>query len=214
MSNGQVTRYYYEGDSILLFYETDGTGSVLRSYVYSADGIRLAMKTQGTTLYYHYNPRGDVVSMTDDQNTIVAKYRYDEWGNVSYKEEAAIAADNPFGYAGYWYEEELGMYYLMARYYQPAHGVFLSQDPDPGDEDDALTQNGYTYANNNPVMYVDPNGNRASFEKGGVGRLTLLRSTKNIKHIIVDDVTKKIIQISDRTKPWKPDSSIKNPYKP
>ncbi len=31
-------------------------------------------------------------------------------------------------------------------------------DPDPGDSDDILTQNGYTYANNNPVMLVDPDG--------------------------------------------------------
>ncbi|MEB5454317.1 RHS repeat-associated core domain-containing protein, partial [Virgibacillus pantothenticus] len=43
-------------------------------------------------------------------------------------------------------------------YYHPTHGVFLSLDPDPGDDDDVLTQNGYTYANNNPVMLVDPDG--------------------------------------------------------
>ncbi len=46
----------------------------------------------------------------------------------------------------------------MARYYEPKHGAFLSIDPDPGDEDDIITQNGYTYANNNPVMLVDPDG--------------------------------------------------------
>nr|WP_232304331.1 hypothetical protein [Bacillus cereus] len=34
------------------------------------------------------------------------------------------------------------MYYLIARYYNPDHGVFLSVDPDPGDEDDPVTQNG------------------------------------------------------------------------
>ncbi|MGP9060077.1 type IV secretion protein Rhs, partial [Bacillus cereus] len=37
--------------------------------------------------------------------------------------------------------------------------VFLSIDPEPGDEDDPVTQNGYTYVDNNPVMLIDPDGN-------------------------------------------------------
>nr|WP_232515583.1 RHS repeat-associated core domain-containing protein [Aeribacillus pallidus] len=47
----------------------------------------------------------------------------------------------PYRYAGYQYDNETGLYYLIARYYHPTHGVFLSLDPDPGDEDDILTQN-------------------------------------------------------------------------
>ncbi|MED4130763.1 RHS repeat-associated core domain-containing protein, partial [Shouchella miscanthi] len=73
-------------------------------------------------------------------------------------DETAAVKDNTYRYAGYQYDHETGMYYLMARYYEPKHGVFLSLDPDPGDEDDIITQNGYTYANNNPVMLVDPDG--------------------------------------------------------
>lgn len=71
--------------------------------------------------------------------------------------------DNPYRYAGYQYDGETGMYYLIARYYNPRHGVYLSLDPHPGDEDDILTQNGYSYANNNPVMFVDPDGEFAWF---------------------------------------------------
>ena len=56
------------------------------------------------------------------------------------------------------YDKEIGMYYLIARYYNPEHDVFLSVCPDPGDEDDPVTQNGYTYGDNNPVMMVDPDG--------------------------------------------------------
>ncbi len=56
------------------------------------------------------------------------------------------------------YDKEIGMYYLIARYYNPDRGVFLSVDPDPGDEDDPVTMNGYTYGDNNPVMKIDPDG--------------------------------------------------------
>ena len=164
--NGQITRYFYDGDSINPLYETNGEGNVLRQYVYSIDGVRLAMKAQGQTLFYHYNPRGDVVAMTDQNGQIVANYQYDAWGNVLKSDAKGIAADNPFGYAGYMYDKEIGMYYLIARYYNPEHGVFLSVDPDPGDEDDPVTQNGYTYADNNPVMKIDPDGHKAWKKKG------------------------------------------------
>lgn len=46
------------------------------------------------------------------------------------------------------------------------------------------------------------------------GNKTTVYYNKDGSHIIVDNGTKKIIQISDRTKPWKQDSSIKNPYNP
>ena len=42
----------------------------------------MAMKSQGQTLYYHYNPRGDVVAMTNQDKEVVVTYEYDAWGNV------------------------------------------------------------------------------------------------------------------------------------
>ncbi len=68
--------------ALIRYIETDGSGTVLRQYVYSISGTRLAMKTKGQTLYYHYNPRGDVVAMTDQNKEVVATYEYDSWGNV------------------------------------------------------------------------------------------------------------------------------------
>ncbi|PHA28508.1 RHS repeat-associated core domain-containing protein, partial [Bacillus wiedmannii] len=64
---------------------------------------------------------------------------------------------------------EIGMYYLIARYYNPEHGVFLSVDPDPGDSDDPITQNAYTYAHNNPVMKIDADGHHPLIVAGIYG---------------------------------------------
>ncbi|MBQ8526257.1 MAG: hypothetical protein IJ460_06050 [Clostridia bacterium] len=36
--------------------------------------------------------------------------------------------DNPIKYAGEYYDDELGMYYLRARYYDPQIGRFISRD--------------------------------------------------------------------------------------
>ncbi|EDO0332284.1 hypothetical protein GNK26_13335, partial [Listeria monocytogenes] len=157
--DGVTTNYHYDGDSIDVLYETDGDGKVVRQYVYSDDNVRLAMKMNGKTLYYHYNAHGDVIALTDEAGKIVAEYAYDAWGNVL-KNNASTeeAKANPYGYAGYTYDKEIEQYYLMARYYEPKQGVFTAYDPDPGDEDDPQTMNGYNYANNNPVRYVDPDG--------------------------------------------------------
>jgi RHS repeat-associated protein len=65
------------------------------------------------------------------------------------------------GYASYVYDRETKLYYLQARYYDPETARFISRDPDPGDSDDPKTQNGYAYADNNPVMLVDPDGHAA-----------------------------------------------------
>ncbi len=155
--NGVVTNYHYQGDSLNVLYETDASGNVVQSYIYGENGQLLAMKKGGATYFYHYNAHGDVIALTDAQGNVVARYEYDIWGQIR-SQTGALADENPYRYAGYQYDEETGLYYLMAHYYHPTHGVFLSMDPDPGDADDILTQNGYTYANNNPVMLVDPDG--------------------------------------------------------
>ncbi|MCI8405151.1 MAG: RHS repeat-associated core domain-containing protein [Clostridia bacterium] len=60
--------------------------------------------------------------------------------------------DNPYRYCGENYDEETGLYYLRARYYDASIGRFMSEDP----AQDGL--NWYVYCGNNPVMFVDPKG--------------------------------------------------------
>jgi RHS repeat-associated protein len=146
--NDVITNYHYQGDSLNVLYETDASGNVIKSYVYGENGQLLAMKKGGATYFYHYNAHGDVIALTDAQGNVVARYQYDTWGKIL-SQSGALANENPYRYAGYQYDEENGLYYLIARYYPPTHGVFLSLDPDPGDADDILTQNGYAYVNNN-----------------------------------------------------------------
>lgn len=88
---------------------------------------------------------------------VVASYLYDAWGNIL-QQSGSMATENPLRYKGYRYDVETGLYYLTARYYEPTEGVFLSQDPQGGSVEAPISQNGYTYAHNNPVMLSDPDG--------------------------------------------------------
>jgi RHS repeat-associated protein len=159
---GVITNYIYDGDGLNVLYETNANDVVMAYHTYNTNGQLLARTEGSTRYYYHYNAHGDVIMVTKagattKETLIVASYVYDAWGNIVYK-EGPYADKNPYRYAGYQFDAETNHYYLMARYYTPKSGVFLSVDPDPGDDDDILTQNGYTYANNNTVMLVDPDG--------------------------------------------------------
>ncbi|MFD6211473.1 RHS repeat-associated core domain-containing protein [Peribacillus sp. NPDC060253] len=108
------------------------------------------------------NHRGDVLSIRDDADQEVGSYQYDAYGNVL-AVEGTIAKENPIRYAGYYYDDETKNYYLQARYYNPENGAFLALDPHPGDKSNPISQNGYVYADNNPIMMTDPDGENARF---------------------------------------------------
>ena len=53
---------------------------------------------------------------------------------------------SPSYYRGEQYDSDLGLYYLRARYYNPATGRFLSRDPLDGQFWDPKTLHKYLYA--------------------------------------------------------------------
>jgi len=60
--------------------------------------------------------------------------------------------------SGEQYDSDLGLYYLRARYYNPATGRFLSRDPLNGNAFDPKTLHKYLYAGGDPVNATDPTG--------------------------------------------------------
>ncbi|WP_369824129.1 RHS repeat domain-containing protein [Anoxybacillus sp. UARK-01] len=152
------------------------------------------------TFYYVTNYRGDVVRMVDENGATVANYSYDPWGKVLSVSENAAVAGQPLGYAGYYYDRETKLYYLQARYYDPETARFISRDPDPGDKDDPITQNAYTYADDNPVMLVDPDGNRGltTLYRTVAGALTYVMVSgavaKSLVKKAVGKVAKKVLR--------------------
>ena len=65
---------------------------------------------------------------------------------------------NSIRYAGEFFDAEVGLYYLRARYYDPYIGRFISQDSYWGEDDNPLSLNLYTYVHNDPINFWDPTG--------------------------------------------------------
>lgn len=62
-----------------------------------------------------------------------------------------------FGFTGEW-QDNNGLYYLRARYYSPALGVFPNLDPVEGNVEQIMSLNRYSYVAGNPTNFVDPSG--------------------------------------------------------
>lgn len=131
-----------------------GIGNVLSDsksgaeYIYG-NGLE-ARVVNGTVSYYVTDVRGSVVAIVDNNGNVTHKYQYDEFGKVTQKEEADY---NPFQYVGKYGVMYLTdhQYYMRARHYDPTIGRFLSEDP-------IWSTNLYPYADNNPIMGIDPKG--------------------------------------------------------
>lgn len=114
----------------------------------------------GTVLYPLKDALGSTIALADQESNLVASYQYDAFGAIRSSEGQSPS----YGFAGERYDPESGLIYLRARYYDPALGRLMSIDPLPGTILNPQTQNGYTYANNNPVNLADPLGLQSSDE--------------------------------------------------
>lgn len=136
-----------------------GIGNVLSDtrsgaeYIYG-NGLEARIKN-GKVSYYVTDVRGSVVAIVDESGNITHKYQYDGFGKVTQKEEADY---NPFQYVGKYGVMFLNdhLYYMRARHYDPTIGRFLSEDP-------IWSTNLYPYAENNPIMGIDPRGERMEY---------------------------------------------------
>ncbi len=64
-----------------------------------------------------------------------------------------------FTFTGREWDEDAGLYYYRARYYDASTGRFLQQDPDPGKvSQPATVVNKYVYVGNAPNVFTDPTG--------------------------------------------------------
>ena len=146
--NGVTTKYYYDGD--LVVNETDGTNLTATNLNGVQTEIRFTHEGETTTAaYFLYDGHGDVVSVRNETLDEIANYEYDIYGE---EKSSTGTYDSPIRYTGQYYDAETGMYYLRARFYDPAIRRFISEDPAHDG------RNWYAYCGNNPIQFSDPWG--------------------------------------------------------
>ena len=103
-----------------------------------------------------------MVAIYNASGTKLISYIYDAWGNftTSYHNGGAntTAVNNPITYRGYYYDSDLGLYYLQSRYYDPNTCRFINADGYVSTGQGLTGYNMFAYCGNNPVMRVDPMG--------------------------------------------------------
>jgi RHS repeat-associated protein len=137
--------------------ELSGAGVVAHQYTYGLQRISENQVLNGawTPSFYGYDGGGNVRQLTNSAGTVTDEYEYDAFGNSFTK---VGTTPNNYLYRGEQYDPDLGLYYLRARYYNPATGRFLSRDPLDGHTKDPASLHKYLYANGDPVNGMDPRG--------------------------------------------------------
>ncbi|MBI4356433.1 MAG: RHS domain-containing protein [Gammaproteobacteria bacterium] len=127
------------------------------SYIYLNDQLVARVDRQNginRTVYFHTDILGSPIAQSDNQGKIAWQQEYKPYGERLEKG----GKDNHQWYMGKTEDTETGFIYLNARYYDPQIARFISLDPVHFTESNTQSFNRYTYANNNPYTYKDPQG--------------------------------------------------------
>ena len=105
--------------------------------------------------YYHSDHLGSSSYITNLDGEVVQHIEYVPFGEVFIEERNNIW-NTPYLFNANEFDEETGLYYYGARYYDPRLSLWLSTDPL---EEKYPQITSYCFTNNNPLRYVDLDGN-------------------------------------------------------
>ncbi len=124
----------------------------------------------GQVYFYHTDPAGTPLAMSDASGNVVWRADYRPFGEI--QSESGTAPNDKL-FVGKEKDDETGLYYFGARYMDDRIGRFIAPDPigavDPKTGKinrmvllNPQRQNYYAYALNNPYSYIDANGEAAA----------------------------------------------------
>ena len=108
-------------------------------------GLIVTESASGETRYLLSDGLGSVRHVVDEYAEIVSYQEFDPYGSPVTGGEAG------YGFTGEWWESDVELLNLRARWYDPGMGVFLSRDA-------VESEPPYQYVRGNTINLVDPSG--------------------------------------------------------
>ncbi|WP_433901866.1 FG-GAP-like repeat-containing protein [Sphingobacterium puteale] len=165
-------RKHYAGDGSSEIIHDTQTGRVsfilyLGGDAYSAPAIwkesKGSLPVAGALYYLHRDYLGSIVMITNQSGGIVEKRQFDAWGNIVKLTDGSNNNLTTFaildrGFTGHEHLFSVGLIHMNGRLYDARIARFLSPDGNVQDPFNTQNYNRFAYALNNPLIYVDPNG--------------------------------------------------------
>lgn len=189
--NNEQSLFVYDEQGLLL---SDGE----REFVYLGN-IPVAMTTterKNEVLQIHTDHLGTPRAVTNAKNEKLWQWEGDAFGDVK---PTINLINQPLRFAGQYADEEVGLFYNYFRFYDPAIGRYIENDP----IDLAGGLNRYAYVNGNPLHNIDPTGEFAIPFPVIVNTVAniAIQATRIILSSMIRDVVKDSGVISDATCP-------------
>lgn len=115
--------------------------------------------------YYHPDHLGSSSYITNLDGEVVQHIEYVPFGEV-FMEERNNIWNTPYLFNAKEFDEETGLYYYGARYYDSRLSLWISTDPL---QEKYVNITSYCYTYNNPVIFIDPDGRHVEVTKSKDG---------------------------------------------
>jgi RHS repeat-associated protein len=180
-------------------------------FVYNVGGTLIAeystkLAEHAKVSYLTADHLGSPRIVTDEAGTVIARHDYLSFGDEVTDTLGSVAGRTPtqgYGtedeirkqYTGYEHDEESGLEYAQARYYNSKHGRFTSVDPLTASASikNPQTFNRYSYVLNSPYKFTDPLGLRADS-----ARDSKARGERGYNQELADFLDRNMVDASER----------------
>lgn len=159
-SSNSLQKYTVYNSAGNLMHESSWTGIPTNTvYIYLGNQL-IATESQcitcgtssPTVTYFNNDILGSPIQASTQNGAVLWDAKYDPYG------EKHSLAQNNLGYTGHVLDTNTGLTYMQARYYDGLLGRFMGIDPVGFNERNPMSFNRYSYGNNNPYKYTDPDG--------------------------------------------------------